>query len=54
MEPKGKLNDREPGPRGGGNPGGAGVAVGGANEGGEGVGEIEAPEFVLKMRAFSR
>ena len=54
MEPKGKLNDREPARREREIPGGPVLAVCGQTCGQEAFGQIEAPEFVLKMRPFSR
>ena len=55
MEPQGKLNDADwPAGREKGFPGGPVFAVCGQICGQEAFDRIKAPEFVLKMRAFSR
>ena len=54
MEPKGELNDAGRPAGGEKSPGGPIFAVCGQTCGQEALGQIKAPEFVLKMRVFSR
>ncbi len=54
MEPKGKLNDREPVRREREIPGGPVFAVCGQTCGQETLDRIKAPEFVPKMGLFTR
>ncbi len=54
MEPKGKLNDREPARREREIPGGPVLAVCGQICGQEGLGWKKEPEFVLGMGQFER